>query len=172
MIWLWVLGGIVMVFAVTALTGAPYVPTRSRDAGKVFDELHPLTSSDVVVDIGSGDGVVLRAAARRGARAVGYEINPILAGISKAVTRGNKGITIKWANYWRAQLPDDTTVVYTFGESRDIERMAGKVRCEATRIGRRLTFISYAFEVPGETLVVRNDMNFVYYIDPLQDAKA
>jgi spermidine synthase len=47
-----------------------------------FHELYQLTENDNFVDIGSGDGVVLREASKIGARAVGFEINPILVFIS------------------------------------------------------------------------------------------
>lgn len=168
MIWLAILlGAIATIFALTAFTGAPYVPTRPRDVGSVFEEAYRLTSRDTVVDIGSGDGLVLRAAARQGAKAVGYEINPVLVLVSRLLARGNPRITVKLANYWTARFPDDVTVVYTFGDSRDIKKMAKKVRTEATRLARPLIMISYAFEIPDATEVARSSMHFVYRIEPL-----
>ncbi len=41
--------------------------------------LAELRSGERLVDLGSGDGRVLLSAARRGARAVGYELDPDLA---------------------------------------------------------------------------------------------
>jgi tRNA G46 methylase TrmB len=68
---------IVLVFCSVIIFGAPYVPTRRRDISTAFDKLYKVGAQDTVLDIGSGDGLVLRAAARRGARAIGYEINTL-----------------------------------------------------------------------------------------------
>ena len=56
---LWVVGGVLVLFALTAFTGAPYVPSHRRDIQRVFREGVKLTKDDVVLDIGAGDGVVL-----------------------------------------------------------------------------------------------------------------
>ena len=69
---------IVILVGFSAFTGAPYVPSHRRDVARAFRELYSLDANDVLVDIGSGDGVVLRQASQRGARAVGYEIHPLL----------------------------------------------------------------------------------------------
>lgn len=167
--WLfWLFAIIVLLFGFVVFFGAPYVPSKKRDLKKAFDELYPLTEKDLLVDIGSGDGVVLRMACDRGARAVGYELNPALVMISKLLCRRHNGATTILADFWRVRLPADTTVVYTFGESRDIKKMAAKVQSEATRLGRKLTFISYGFAVPGMEPTKRTRAHFLYNITPLQ----
>ncbi|MEI7603571.1 MAG: hypothetical protein WCJ19_00955 [bacterium] len=57
--------------------GLPYVPTSRRRLRKImeFAEVKP---GDQVIDLGSGDGRMVIAAARAGAYAVGYELNPVL----------------------------------------------------------------------------------------------
>ena len=77
------IAAVVLLFGFVAFTGAPYVPSRRRDLQKAFDELYRLKKTDVLVDIGSGDGIVLREASRRGARAIGYELQPLLVLISR-----------------------------------------------------------------------------------------
>ena len=72
------LSAIAIIVGFSAFMGAPYLPSHRRDVARAFDELYPLSSSDVLLDIGSGDGVVLRQASKRGARAIGYEIHPLL----------------------------------------------------------------------------------------------
>ena len=52
----------------TVFFGAPYVPAKLRDVQQAFDELRPVTKHDVVLDLGSGDGKVLREVSRRGAK--------------------------------------------------------------------------------------------------------
>ncbi len=165
-----IVGGVVFgLFALTVFLGAPYVPTRRADVATAFDALYPLSNKDTLVDIGSGDGVVLRAAARRGARAVGYEINPILVVISWLLSIGNARVSVRLANFWQAKVPHDTTVIYTFGEGRDIERMARWTQKQATRLGKPLFFISYAFELKTHTPIKKIDALLLYEIAPLHE---
>lgn len=172
MIVFWVVCILVVLFGFVVFRGAPYVPSKPRDLKRAFDELYPLTSSDTLVDIGSGDGVVLRQAAKRGAHAVGYELNPLLVFVSWLLARGDKKIEAHVADFWRVKFPPDTTVVYTFGDTRDISKMATLVQHEATRLQKPLYFISYGFSVPGETAVKASGAHFLYKFDALQSKKA
>lgn len=172
---MWVLPLIVVVllFGLTVFRGAPYVPTKRHNLKKAFRELYPLSSDDLLVDIGSGDGIVLREAARCGARAIGYELNPILVLISRIVSRQLRHlVTIRLADFWLTRLPDDTTIVYTFGESRDIQKMYQKVQKEASRLRKPLYFMSYGFMVPGQTILRQNESFFLYHVPPLQETEA
>ena len=166
--WLWVLAGITVLAGFVAFTGAPYVPSKRRDVAKAFDELYPLTNKDLLVDIGSGDGIVLRMAARCGAKAVGYEIHPVLVLVSRLLSRGDENVRVKLANFWRVPLPDDTTVVYTFGDARDIAKMYARVQAEASRLGRELAFISYAFTIMGVKPAKTAGAHHLYEVKPLQ----
>lgn len=168
MLWLWIGFGIIFLFGFVVLTGAPYVPTKRRDLRRAFLELYPLTKDDVLVDIGSGDGIVLREASRCGARAVGYELNPVLVWISRLLSRKDTRVQVYIANFWRVDIPDDTTVVYTFGDSRDIVRMMRKVEQQASRLGRRLAFITYGFDIPGQKPVRTVGAHHLYEVEPLQ----
>jgi SAM-dependent methyltransferase len=59
-----------------------WVPMARERVEKMLD-LAKLTPADFVMDLGSGDGVTVIAAARRGARAMGVEFNPDLVAFSK-----------------------------------------------------------------------------------------
>jgi hypothetical protein len=59
-----------------------WVPTPPELVERMLD-LAGVTADDVVVDLGSGDGRNVIAAARRGARALGVEYNPDLVEVSK-----------------------------------------------------------------------------------------
>lgn len=165
--WLWLLAAVVLCFGFVVFRGAPYVPSKKRDVAAAFENLYTVGPSDVLVDIGSGDGLVLREAARRGARAVGYELNPLLMVISRWLCRQYPGVRIIFADFWRVELPDDTTIVYTFADSRDIAKMAAKVMREADRLGRPLMLISYGFAVPGQTPLHTHGAYFLYRFDSL-----
>lgn len=167
--WLWVIAGIIIVIGFVAFTGAPYVPSKPKEVARAFAELYPLSAADTLVDIGSGDGVVLRAASRCGAQAVGYELHPLLVGVSRLLSRGDKNVQVRLANFWRTSLPDATTVVYTFGDARDIGKMYGRVADEAARLKKQLVFISYAFEIPGVAPAKTVGAHHLYYIKPLRE---
>jgi SAM-dependent methyltransferase len=59
-----------------------WVPTPDPVVQKMLD-LAKVTSQDVVIDLGSGDGRTVIAAAKRGARAFGIEYNPDMVELSK-----------------------------------------------------------------------------------------
>ena len=52
-----------------------FVPTREPIAEAMM-KLANVTANDVVYDLGCGDGALVIAAAKRGARAVGVDIDP------------------------------------------------------------------------------------------------
>ena len=169
---IWIVCLVVLLLGFTVFFGAPYVPSKKGDVRQAFSELYPLSAEDVLVDIGSGDGVVLRLAAERGARAIGYEINPVLVVLSRWLSRSYPGVTVHQANFWRAKLPLETTIIYTFGDSRDIAKMTEKVQNTATEVNRPIAFISYAFEAPGFTAEKQIGAHYLYRIEPLQVTRA
>jgi len=59
-----------------------WVPTPEDLVQAMLDSAK-VTSSDYVMDLGSGDGRIVIAAAKRGARAVGIEYNPDMVELSK-----------------------------------------------------------------------------------------
>src|SRR4051794_3280420 len=60
-----------------------WVPTAQALVEKMLD-MAKVTSRDVVIDLGSGDGRTVIAAAKRGATAIGVEFNPDMVGLSQA----------------------------------------------------------------------------------------
>ena len=54
----------------------PYVPTPPELVEKMLD-LAGVTAGDYLIDLGCGDGRIALAAARRGARALGVDIDPV-----------------------------------------------------------------------------------------------
>src|SRR4051812_23032647 len=60
----------------------PFVPTSQALVEKMLDMAN-VTSEDYVIDLGSGDGRIVIAAAKRGARALGVEFNGSLVELSR-----------------------------------------------------------------------------------------
>jgi SAM-dependent methyltransferase len=63
-----------------------WVPTPSELVDKMLD-MAAVTPRDVVMDLGSGDGRNIIAAAKRGARAIGVEYNPEMVALSQRLAR-------------------------------------------------------------------------------------
>lgn len=166
--WLIVIAIIALAIGFVALTGAPYVPSKRKDLEIAFTKLYPLSENDVLVDIGSGDGIVLRAASKKGAKAIGYEIHPVLVAISRYLSRHDPSVRIAFANFWKSELPADTTVVYTFGDGRDIAKMYQVVQTAADIHGKTIAFISYGFEVPGKLPLKTVGAHHLYRVSSLQ----
>jgi precorrin-6B methylase 2 len=59
-----------------------WLPTRDTVVDKMLD-LAKVTPQDFVIDLGSGDGRLVIAAAKRGARGLGIEYNPDMVELSK-----------------------------------------------------------------------------------------
>ena len=59
-----------------------WVPTPQELVEKMLD-MAQVTPQDLVIDLGSGDGRNVIAAAKRGARAIGFEFNPDMIALSR-----------------------------------------------------------------------------------------
>ena len=63
-----------------------WVPTPAELVEKMLD-MAKVTPEDIVIDLGSGDGRNVIAAARRGARAFGFEFNPEMVALSRRLAK-------------------------------------------------------------------------------------
>jgi hypothetical protein len=172
MTWGLIVGAVIVFLGFAVFFGAPYVPSRRTYIKRAFTELYGVGPKDVVVDIGSGDGVVLRVAAGLGARAVGYEIHPLLVLISRVLSAGNSKVSVRLANFWHTQLPADTTLIYTFSVSRDNKKLIRKIQQECDRLGRPLDLMCYASPLPGVQAQKTFEAYHLYRFRPLQPLKA
>jgi len=78
-----------------------WVPTPNELIAKMLD-MAKVTPNDFVVDLGSGDGRTVIAAAKRGAKALGIEYNPDMVELSKKSAQ-KEGVTGK-ANFVRGDI--------------------------------------------------------------------
>ncbi len=135
---------LIVCFGLVVLRGAPYIPSHRSQVRRAFTELYELGKNDRVVDLGSGDGTVLAIASEYGAKALGYEINPILWLQCKFRFRNKPNISIELKDYNLIDaLPSDVTIVYAFTTSRSIEAIGKKL--EQWSRAKDLYFISYGF---------------------------
>jgi hypothetical protein len=173
MIWFWiVLGVLTLSFGFVVFRGAPYVPSRKVYINQALTELYTLNEKDVLVDIGSGDGVVLREAAKMGARAVGFEINPILVVISRLLSRKYSQISVHLVDFWLTHVPDDTTVVYVFSVTRDAKKIIKWMQNEVDRLNRPIYLINFGSELSDIKAVKKVGAYHLYKFGSLQPAEA
>lgn len=168
MIFFWIFFVIVIVFGFVVFRGAPYVPSRRKYIHQAFTKLYKITNKDVLVDVGSGDGVVLREAAKLGAKAMGYELNPVLVLISKFLSRKNKNIDIHLSDYWSTKIPNNVTVIYVFAVSRDINNLTKFLQIATNQNKHSVYLISYAGDFHDFKLIKTLEPYRLYLINPLQ----
>ena len=159
---LWIGGLVVLAFGFVVFFGAPYVPTRRKQVDEAFDELYELSKDDVLVDFGSGDGKLLRAASERGAKAIGFELNPLLVALTKSLSGDDPNVEVYCKNFWHQSLPADATVVYAFLESRDIGKMERYLKKQAKDRQKPLHFISYGFKLPNMPVKKQHKALYLY----------
>jgi hypothetical protein len=117
------------------------------------------------VDLGSGSGVVLTLAAELGAKAIGYELNPVLVLYSRLrLARYKRDTKVILGNYWRQNLPADTTVVYVFAVTRDAAKLNRYLTEQAAKIdAKTLRVAAFGFSIPNKKPIKRRDGINLYH---------
>lgn len=131
-------GSLVALYAVTGPFVAPalrkvclpFVPATGTQLENVLSVLKGRSGS--LVDIGSGDGRIVIAAAKRGFKAVGFELNPWLVWYSryKAWREGVHHTTSFYiSDLWKVSFSEYTNVVI-FGVPQMMEQLEVKLQTE------------------------------------------
>lgn len=144
MVWLILLALLLAFQFVVLFLGAPYVPTRHKQREDALDLL-ALQKGQVLIDLGCGDGAMLIAAARRGIKAVGYEINPFLVAVARLRTRRyGKQVRVVYGNFWNKKWPP-ADGVFVFLTDRYMERLHENMRA---RFKKPVKLLTYGFSIP------------------------
>lgn len=132
-------------FVLPLTRGGLFVGTPGPRIAAFLDNVY-MGPGTLLVDLGCGDGRVLRAARRRyGVRAIGFEINPLAYGVARLLSLGRAGITIRYANFWKEDLRRaDVVFCYLFPDL--MTGLAEKLKREL-RPG--CTVVSCNFPLPG-----------------------
>lgn len=160
---IWFIGAslVMAAFGLGAWLGAPYLPVLRRDTDKLLD-LAEVQAGETLLDLGCGDGLLLRAAARRGVRGIGYEINPLVWLLAKVLCWPYRGqISIRLGNFWTVTWPE-ADVIYTFLIERYMTKFDQALR---QRLHTPTRVVSYVFEIPG-VKAVRSTNNAWLYTYP------
>ncbi|MBI4476575.1 MAG: methyltransferase domain-containing protein [Acidobacteria bacterium] len=123
-----------------------WVPTVPALVEKMLD-LAKVTPDDFVIDLGSGDGRMVIAAARRGARALGVEFNPDMVQLSRQLAAeagvGEKATFVE-GDMFEADI-SKATVLALFLLPDNLARLEPKFR--ALKPGTRI--VVNTFGIPG-----------------------
>lgn len=159
---MWWLAGfatlVLFCFSFVLLVGAPYLPTMRKQTQTALDLL-ALQPGQRLLELGCGDGTVLLAAARRGIRCTGYELNPLLAALCWLRTRKYRAlVTVVWGDYWQQNWPP-TDAIYAFLLPRLMPKLDKKIihSCQAP-----VRLASFAFKVPGRRAAKSSRGIYIY----------
>lgn len=144
---------LLLVIAVAALAvllysiprGAPYAATDNVTLPLMLTTAK-LKKGEKAIDIGSGDGKVVIALAKRGVEAHGIEFNPVLVWWSRMRIRRlglQKYAIIHWGDMWRHDY-SAYDVITIYGIFYIMKRMEKKLRREA-KPGARIVTNYFAF---------------------------
>lgn len=140
-----VLYGISIVLVLPMTQGALYVSTARARVAAMLEAVAP-EPGQVLVDLGCGDGRVLRCASRRyRVRAQGYELNPLAYLKARLLSVGYADVAIHRKNFWKVDLSSaDVICCYLFPDV--MTRLAGKLKDE---LKPGATVVSCNFPLPG-----------------------
>ena len=135
----------VLFFGFVLLRGAPYLPSLNRHIETALDLLE-LQPGQTIYDLGCGDGRLLKAAARRGLKAVGYELNPIMFAYAWLTTRNRKNIQVRFGDFWNVGLTN-ADAVYVFL----LDKFMAKLDERLKNSGKHIKLASHTFKIPGKS---------------------
>ena len=160
--------GISIALVLPVTRGALYVST-ARVRVRAFLDTVDMRPGQLLVDLGCGDGRVLRAARRRyKIRAEGYELNPLAYLKARLLSVRQSRIRIRMKNFWDADLSHaDVVFCYLFPDV--MPKLSRKLRKE---LKPGCFVVSCNFPLPDlspETILrpgnnLTNDPIFVYRI--------
>jgi len=148
--------------------GALYVST-SRAKIAAFINAVPMKADQMLVDLGCGDGRVLREVQKRyGVRTVGYEINPLAYLKARLFSFGPNRIEIRCQNFWEADL-SEADVVFCYLYPDVMKKLASKL---VAGLKPGAVVVSSNFSLPGfvPSKVLRlerslhNDPMYIYHL--------
>lgn len=131
----------------SASIGAGWEPTSRRKVRKML-ELSRAGPSDVIYDLGSGDGrIIVEAAKTYHAKAVGVEADPLRVLLSRLAVSVNSlrgQVRVVWGNFFHVDLSEATVVTLFLSQGAN-QRLKSKLLSEL-RPGARVVSHIWTFE--------------------------
>jgi precorrin-6B methylase 2 len=150
-IWVWAIIIFALAFGIFVIwsvpLGAGWEPTSRRKVRKML-EMSGAGPSDIVYDLGSGDGrIVVEAARSFHARAIGIEADPFRAVFSQlmiSLLHLEGQAKIIWGNFFRVDL-SEATIVTTFLSQGANRKLEPKLMAEL-KPGTRVVSYEWTFD--------------------------
>lgn len=146
-VWALAMAAFIVATGIAMLSGAPFVPSNNVRVREML-RLAAIQPGERAVDLGSGDGRLVIAAARQGALAEGWEVGLFLWLWSRAnisAQRLSGRATTKLGSFWSMPL-HEVDIVFVYLLPQYMPRLEKKLRAEM-RPGSRI--VSNAFTFPG-----------------------
>ncbi len=105
------------------LAELPFVATKKEKISTII-KLADIKSGQTVIDLGSGDGRLLLESAKKGAMAIGYELNPYLVLITIIRVKLNglsHLVKIHKKNLWASDLKV-ADVIFVYGRKKTMQK--------------------------------------------------
>jgi mycolic acid cyclopropane synthetase len=151
---------IVISFGFVVFAGPPWLPTLSKQKSIALDML-ALKPGETLLELGSGDGRVMLAAAERGLKVVGIELNPLLVIVSLYVTRRYRSqVRVIWGTYWGKPWPR-ADGIFTFMLPKYMGRLDERIN-KWLPPGKAVRLASFAFIVPGKEPIEERGGVYLY----------
>jgi precorrin-6B methylase 2 len=142
-----------------------WVPTPNELINAMLD-LAKVTPSDFVMDLGSGDGRIVIAAAKRGAHAMGIEFNPDMVELSRASAK-KEGVadraTFQKADIFETDLSKATVITMYLLPSLNM-----KLRPKILDLKPGTRIVTHAFTMedwePDQSISVEERMGYLWIV--------
>ena len=152
---------VILPFIIIGATGDVYYPAGMNKV-KIMLDLIGKCEGLKVYDLGSGDGRIVYEFARKGANAVGVEVNPILYlfSIVWVKLKGLNNTRFKCESFWNTKV-SDADIIAIFIIPKMLPRMFKKLKKELEP-GTKV--VSYAFEFPDFKLLKQRENVYLYEV--------
>lgn len=127
--------------------GSPFVKTKSKTLDMILEEAG-LKPKQLFIDLGCGDGIVVRTAVKKyKVKGIGVDINPLLIYRAKLINYLQRTPRIKFLkqNIFDADIKN-ADIVYMFLLPKFLVRLKSKLKNETKKSA---LIISHGFEIEG-----------------------
>ena len=141
----------------TELKGAGWQPMPAVAVEKAL-ALAKVGRADVVYDLGAGDGRVIVASVKKGAQAIGIEIDPLRYLMCKLRFVRMKNARAVFSDLFNVPLTD-ATVVFIYLRNWSTEKLRSKLLSEL-QPGTRI--VTYHWKISGWHPIAKDEKNDIY----------
>jgi len=142
-----------------AFTSGPFVPS-ARKRHKTMLKLAELNDSDIVYDLGCGDGRLVFSASKLAGKACGYDLSIPLVLYGKLISLFHPKAQIHFGNIWKQDY-GDATVIFCYllpGAMKQFHKEVWPKLKKGTRV------ISNAFEIHNLKPLQKEDKVYLYQV--------